>query len=74
MSTSAINIEIRTVDEYETVTRLIEKLQGASEDAQDPVKLEMLLEAAAVWGAKHDVPGKSRSRLVPLEQGHGGAR
>ena len=60
-----INIEIRTSEEYETVTRLIAKLSAAPEEEQDTGKLQMLLEAAAVWEAKQADAAKSRSKRPP---------
>jgi len=50
----AINIEIRTVDEYEAATTLIQNLTGAPEDSPEGAKLKMLLAAVAAWDAKHD--------------------
>jgi hypothetical protein len=50
----AINIEIRTVDEYEAATRLIQKLTDAPEDSPEGAKVRMLLAAVAAWDAKHD--------------------
>lgn len=48
-----INIEIRTVGEYETVMRLVAKLSGYPEHERDSGKLQMLLDAAATWELKH---------------------
>lgn len=48
-----INIEIRTLEEYETVMQLVTKLSTPPEGERDSGKLQMLLEAAAIWEAKH---------------------
>lgn len=63
-----INIEIRTVEEFETVTRLIAKLSAAPEDEQDTGKLQMLLAAAADWEAKHSDPAESPARRPPASR------
>jgi hypothetical protein len=56
-----INIEIRTIAEYEAVTRLIAKLSDSREEERDTGKLQMLLEAAAVWVARQEDAAKNPS-------------
>jgi hypothetical protein len=47
-----INIQIRTGDEREAATRLIERMLGAIEDSSEETKLRMLIEATEAWDTK----------------------
>lgn len=49
-----LNIELRTIGEYQAATSLIQKLVDSPEGSADKVRLMMLVAAVEAWEAKHD--------------------
>lgn len=49
-----INIELRTVAEYEAAKSLIQRLAGSTEETPEGKRLKMLVAAVKAWDLKQD--------------------